>query len=67
MDFTGKPLSGMVYVGPGATRNARALRRWVDRAADFAASLPAKTAKTGATKKRTAKKQAVARKRTARG
>jgi len=31
MNFTGRPIRGFVYVGPGGTRTARDLRRWLDR------------------------------------
>jgi len=41
MDFTGRPLKGMVFVGPEGLRG-QALRRWVERAAAFANSLPPK-------------------------
>ena len=39
MDFTGRPMKGMVYVGPEGCRTDEALARWVRRGADFAASL----------------------------
>ena len=39
MDFTGRPMKGMVYVGPEGYRTDDSLRKWVDRAVDFAASL----------------------------
>lgn len=42
MDFTGRPLKGMVFVAPPALRGATALRRWVQQAADFARALPPK-------------------------
>jgi TfoX/Sxy family transcriptional regulator of competence genes len=42
MDFTGRPMKGMVYVAPGGLRG-RALRAWVEKAATHARSLPAKT------------------------
>lgn len=42
MDFTGKPLKSMVYVGPEGTASIEDLHRWVNRGADFAASLPPK-------------------------
>ncbi len=42
MDFTGRPLKGMVYVGPKGVRTAKQLGRWVDDAVAFARSLPAK-------------------------
>lgn len=41
MDFTGRPMTGMVYVGPEGLAG-RALRGWVDKAAGFARSLPPK-------------------------
>jgi TfoX/Sxy family transcriptional regulator of competence genes len=42
MDFTGKALKSMVYVGPAGFRKDEDLRRWIDRAVRFARSLPAK-------------------------
>src|SRR3954467_13680591 len=42
MDFTGKPMKGMAFVGPEATAADKSLGEWVDAAADFAASLPPK-------------------------
>jgi TfoX/Sxy family transcriptional regulator of competence genes len=42
MDFTGRPMAGFVYVGPEGTATASDLRRWVDRALEFAATLPPK-------------------------
>ncbi len=42
MDFTGRPLKGLVYVGPGGSSGDDALRAWVKRGVDFAASLPPK-------------------------
>jgi TfoX/Sxy family transcriptional regulator of competence genes len=42
MDFTGRPLKGLVYVGPGGHRSNEALAEWVKRAVDFVASLPPK-------------------------
>ena len=44
MDFTGRPLTGYVYVAPAGTRGA-ALGRWAHEAADFAATLPRRPAK----------------------
>jgi hypothetical protein len=38
MDFTGRPLRGFVYVGPGGYRTARDLRAWVDRGLRFVES-----------------------------
>ena len=42
MDFTGRPLRGMIYVGPKGHGNDKALALWVRRGVDFANSLPAK-------------------------
>ena len=44
MDFTGRAMRGMVYVGPGGSSTDKALRSWVDQGIRFAASLPAKKA-----------------------
>ncbi len=38
MDFTGKPLKGYVFVGPGGQKGA-ALTRWITQGADFATTL----------------------------
>jgi TfoX/Sxy family transcriptional regulator of competence genes len=43
MDFTGRPMKGMVYIEPAGLAGP-ALRRWVDAAADYARSLPPKLA-----------------------
>ena len=42
MDFTGKPLKGMVYVDPEGVRRDADLREWVARGIAFAQSLPVK-------------------------
>ncbi len=42
MDFTGRPLTGFVYVGTKGFASGPALRAWVDRGLAFAASLPSK-------------------------
>ena len=39
MDFTGQPMSGYIYVGPGGTRTATAIKRWVEQGAAFVATL----------------------------
>ena len=41
MDFTGRPMKNMVYIDPPGHRG-RALRAWVETAAAYARSLPAK-------------------------
>jgi TfoX/Sxy family transcriptional regulator of competence genes len=43
MDFTGRPMKGMVFVEPGGLHGA-ALREWVTAAAAFARALPPKAA-----------------------
>lgn len=42
MDFTGKAMKGMVYVGAQGYEDDDALARWVGRGVSFARSLPAK-------------------------
>jgi TfoX/Sxy family transcriptional regulator of competence genes len=42
MDFTGKPMKGMVFVDSAGTDADDDLASWVDAGADFAASLPPK-------------------------
>ena len=42
MDFTGKPMKGLVYVEPAGYAPPRDLMEWIERALDFALSLPAK-------------------------
>jgi TfoX/Sxy family transcriptional regulator of competence genes len=44
MDFTGRPMTGMVYVDPAGQRGV-GLRTWVERAVAHARSLPAKPPK----------------------
>ena len=44
MDFTGRPMKGMVLVGKDGLKGA-ALRRWVDTAMAFARDLPPKSPK----------------------
>jgi TfoX/Sxy family transcriptional regulator of competence genes len=53
MDFTGRPLKGMVYVAPEGIRTAAALGRWVRRGLAFLATTPAVKAR-----KRTSKRLA---------
>ena len=47
MDFTGRPLKGFLYVSPGGYQTARQLQQWLNRATEFASSLPKKTRKQG--------------------
>lgn len=40
MDFTGRPMSTMVFVDPEGVASEADLRRWISRAVAHAASLP---------------------------
>lgn len=42
MDFTGRPMKGMLFVTPPGLESDEDLAGWVDAAADFALSLPPK-------------------------
>lgn len=42
MDFTGRPMTGMVVVGAEGFAAEADLRAWIRRGLDFTASLPAK-------------------------
>src|SRR5215211_1105574 len=42
MDFTGRPMKGMVYVATPGIEDDAAVRCWVERAVAFAGSLPPK-------------------------
>ena len=52
MDFTGRPVNGYVFVGPGGSRTERAIRNWIDQGMAFVSTLE------GATKKRRAPRAA---------
>jgi hypothetical protein len=41
-DFTGRPMKGWIFVGPGATGSDEGLASWVEAGADHAATLPPK-------------------------
>ena len=45
MDFTGRPMKGMVFVAPEGCASDEKLRRWVDQTLDFVRTLPAKKPK----------------------
>lgn len=40
MNFTGRPTTGFVFVGPGGCRTDNALKKWVTQAAEYVLSLP---------------------------
>lgn len=42
MDFTGKPMKGMLYIEPAGCKTTRDLSAWVKRGLKFARSLPKK-------------------------
>ncbi len=42
MDFTGKPMRSMIYVGPAGYESDAELKTWILQAAKFASSLPPK-------------------------
>lgn len=42
MDFTGRPMKGMIYVTADSIRTAKRLAFWVQKGLKFAKSLPAK-------------------------
>ena len=42
MDFTGKPLRGMVYAAAPGIASAKQLSKWVERGLQFTISLPEK-------------------------
>jgi TfoX/Sxy family transcriptional regulator of competence genes len=43
MDFTGRPMAGMLWVAPDGLRTEASLRAWVERGLAFVATLPART------------------------
>lgn len=42
MDFTGKPMKGMIYVEPEGLKADKDLREWVEACLDFIRTLPPK-------------------------
>ncbi|MCC6738015.1 MAG: TfoX/Sxy family protein [Planctomycetia bacterium] len=45
MDFTGRPMKGYLFVEPGGVKSEKDLGRWLQRATEFVATLPAKKKK----------------------
>ena len=45
MDFTGRPMNGYVYVGPGGSRTVKAIAKWVEQGRAFVATLEQNAAK----------------------
>ena len=46
MDFTGRSLKGMIYIGPDGCKSETELKSWVDEALEFVLSLPPKQPRT---------------------
>lgn len=42
MDFTGKPMKGMIYVKPDGLESDQDLKAWIDICLDFISTLPSK-------------------------
>jgi hypothetical protein len=42
MDFTGRPMKGYVFVGPGGLKTDKMLAKWIEEGVEFASSLPRK-------------------------
>ena len=45
MDFTGRPMKGLLYVSPEGIESDADLERWIARGISFAGSLPAKASR----------------------
>lgn len=45
MDFTGRPLTGFVYVAPAGYKSDTSLKKWIEWGVDFVSKLPAKTSR----------------------
>ena len=60
MDFTGKPLTGYVYVAPAGVETPEALEKWVAAGTDFVATLLATAGADAATRPRSAQKKSAA-------
>jgi TfoX/Sxy family transcriptional regulator of competence genes len=39
MDFTGRPMKGYLFVGPAGSRSEKAVKAWIERGAEFVATL----------------------------
>ena len=47
MDFTGRPLKGFVFVGPGGCRTEKSLSSWITGAVEYASTLPKHSKRKG--------------------
>lgn len=66
MDFTGRPLAGLVYVARAGIRDRRSLAAWVERGVAFAGSLPARAPAKKTPRKAGGRRKAAAKQRTRR-
>jgi TfoX/Sxy family transcriptional regulator of competence genes len=51
MDFTGRPLTGYVYVATAGYQSKSALEKWVQRGAAFVSKMPAAKSRAGKSRK----------------
>lgn len=58
MDFTGRPMKGMVFVDREGIGTKKSLASWIDPCVEFASSLPKKAAKKTPAKKTAPQKKA---------
>ena len=56
MDFTSRPLTGMVYIDPAGYKTDAALAKWVQRGVNFVSGLPPKKSAAARPRKRLAKR-----------
>lgn len=52
MDFTGRPLKGYVYIAPAGLRTEKQLRRWIEQALAFVATVERRPQKRRASPRR---------------
>ncbi|MEO8696776.1 MAG: TfoX/Sxy family protein [Acidimicrobiales bacterium] len=55
-DFTGRPMTGWVFVAGDAVTNARSLSTWVARGVKYAQGLPPKSSRKRSTRRPSAKR-----------
>lgn len=60
-DFSGRPMKGILYVGPVGVKAAKDLRFWVETSLEHALSKPSKAGKKSGKKKTGAKKDPMRR------
>ena len=55
-DFSGRPMKGILYVGPAGVKSAKDLRFWIETSLEHALSKPPKAGKKKASAKKTPRK-----------